>query len=842
MTERILLFACVVFFEKAALPILIPSTLPDMPQTPTLTGQPLMDLLDRARDLLEDDSDSTITQAERQAAVAELLRQHSLAPDNLSDLNYLHWLWLQVEQPLEANAALQQHRAAVLSHPGADEGTAFTWKLLDVESRWYINQQNHPADHSEGTKRLATLLAQLHADPVMHAEHGEAWGEMVLLYEAWDLIEADIQWMQRQPRDEDIPAAWHEALFYRRMAALSHRRGDEDALERHIHTAVAHLQTDSENITLWYWLQLAERVLPYAPQHVEIIVQAATMQLCGPVSANATATGNPFYNPVPSPAQRRYRLGCLARIQAQAYHALGEMEQALTCARAGLYAFDDDDDDNAFAAQVMQWHTDAGQIDAAADLAAQGLLHARNSWAQPAWLLVLDTYQSDTDPQRLALWWCLLAWPGIDPGTRKLLQDDEEDRDNPLPAPPYPPETCLAHARQHVQGYPLADWMEGVHLALQQQWQAALPLLEKGVAALPQHSNPDVLSLLWCARLVVLPVEEALARPLPTPQGATWGYGQGVILTHGLQERLHKYVQEPHCSRLPALESLQAPLQALAQRSYEAGMAQFEAFFAAGQGHFKSAAPHTYAMLCHNLSILLAPDEDEDFSQAHHVAALEAAIALEQKGMTASRFIEQFHSQLNRRRIQYNSGLLQSTQEKQAYVDAAENFWDISDGPQYTDYPPEWYLEGLTEVLDSLGRHSEIGIWIDRLHQWYASLDAEKQHDRHFTFLCLLAYQLIHLHAFAPEQVRTYVQQYLPAVLAQAPKEDSGYLLYRFAWLLHTLQEIPQALELYRLAEQSLLRDKDEDYIRQFLHLAREGIAKCTPVAKPKKPFWKFWG
>jgi len=813
-----------------------------MSQTPTLTGQPLIDLLDRARDLLADDSESTITQVERQAAVAELLRQYSLAPDCLRDMSYLHWLWLNVNQPAEANAALQQHRTAVLANPGADAATAFTWKLLDLESRWHINQHNHPADHSEGTKRLATLLAQLHADPVMHAEHGEAWGEIVLMYEAWDLIEADIQWMHCQPRDEDIPAAWHEALFYRRMAALSHRRGDEDAMERHIHTAIAHLQTDNENITLWNWLQLAERVLSYAPQHVEIIVQAATAQLCGPVSAEATVTDNPFYNPVPSPAQRHYRLGMLARIQAQAHHALGEVEQALACAQAGLYAFDDDDDDNAFAAQVMQWHIEAGQTDAAAELAAQGLLHARNPWAQPAWRWVLNTYPSDTDPQRLALWWCLLAWPGIDSDTREQLQGDEEDGDSPLPAPPHPPETCLARARQYVPDYPLADWMEGVHLALQQQWQAALPLLEKGMAALPQHGNTKVFTLLWCARLLALPVKEALARPLPVSQGASWNYSQGVVLSLQLQESLHNYVQEPHRSRLPALKSLQAPLQALAQRSYEEAIQQFEAFFASGQGHYKCAAPHTYAMLCHNLSILLAPDEDADFSQPQNIAALEAAIALEQKGMTASRFIEQFHSQLNRRRVQYDNGLLENTQDKHVYINAAEDFWDISNGPQYTDYPPDWYFETLSEVLASLGRHSEISVWIDRLHQWYASLDTQLQRRKQLTFLRILAYQLIELHAFAPEQVRAYVQQHLPAVVAQAPKEDSGVLLYRFAWLLRTLEDIPQALELYQLAEQSLLRDKDEDRIQQFLHLAREGIASCTPVDEPKKPFWKFWG
>jgi len=813
-----------------------------MSQDSPLTGQSLTDLLDRARDLLHDNTDSSITYAERQSAVAELLRQHSLAPTNLRDMGYLHWLWLQVEQPAEANAALHRHRAAVLANPGADSRTAFTWELLNLKSRWHIQQQKHLADHSEGTGQLAALLAQLHANPVMHEEHIEAWGEMALQYQAWDLMEVDLQWQYRQPRDEDIPAAWHEALFHRRMAGLFYRRGDENAMEQHIHTAIAHLQTDNESITLPHWLQLAQQVLQYAPQHVEIIVQAARAQLCGPVTADATATDNPFRNPLPSPAQRHYRLGLLARVQAQAHHALGEVEQALACAQAGLYDFDEDDDDIAFAAQVMQWHANAGHKDAAADLAAAGLLHVRNGWVQPAWRWVLGSYPKETEPQRLALLWCLLAWPGIDSETRQLLQGDEEDGDSgdsPLLAPPHPPETCLARARQYVPHYPLADWMEGVHLALQQQWQAALPLLEKGTATLPQHSNFVILTLLWGARLLALPAQKAMARPLPVPLGATWGYAQGVILDQNFQERLHQYVQEPHRSRLPALESLQAPLQALAQRSYETAIAQFEAFFASGQGHYKSASPHTYAMLCHNLSILLEPDEGVDWSQSRQAKAMEAVIALEQKGMTASRFTEQYLSQLNRRRRQYNGGLLKSTHDKQTFIDAAEQFWDIANGPRYTDYPPVYYLESLTEALESLGRHSEISIWIDRLHQWYTCLDAEEQRNEHFTFLGLLSYQLIQLHAFAPEQVSAYMQQYLPAVVAQAPKEDSGYLLYRFGWLHHTLQDTPQALKLYRLAEKSLLRDKDEDRNRQFLQLTRNGIADCT--AKRKKPFWKFW-
>jgi len=795
----------------------------------TLQGEALTELFDRAYALLQERADSSITLPERQAAVAELLRQQPLAPSNLRALGYLHDLWLQIDQPFEANAALHQHRAAAMANEGADESTAFDWELLNLQSRWLINEQNNtPADHSEGIRQLATLMAQMQADPGLSAQESQKWLDVATRYQAWELIQAHMEWQHGDVPDEDSPVAWREADFHHKLAELDHRRGNAAGIDTHLQTALKHLKTDDGELSLRDWLHFANRTLRFAPQHVATFIQAATARLCD----------NPPQDKQPSTAQRRYRLAHLARVQAKAHHAQGEVQQALACAQLGLYLLDQDEDDLQFAAQVMQWHADAGNQDEAAELAVQGLLHEcspGSKWAQNAWVMALHTYHHDTNPQRLALWWCLLAWAGIDPDTRELLQGDE-DGDNRLPPPPHPPEECLAQARQHVPGHPLADLIDGVHLAHQQQWQAALPLLEKSITALPQHANCDFLTLLWAARLVVLPIKKALARPLPQSQGARWNCLQGDLLDGNLPKKLTTLVQESQRQHLPPLETIQTKLQTLAKRSYETGMQQFEAFFANGRGHYQNAAPHSYAILCHNFALTVSVKSSKK--------ALDTAIALETKGLAVGHFfLKQRRSQLRFMVQKLDDNFPHNTQDRQALVRTAEAFWHISCEQSDNDYTPPRYFEYVTATLAQLQRHSEVGLWIDRLHQWYEALNEEEQRDHQLGFLQTLVFMLLHVIKFtSPQQARPYLQRHHNTIINLADYPQSGPLLIRCAKLYEELQDIPQALALYGMAEKCLNIPNNE-YHKGFLPIAQAGSKRCNKLLRRQtgKPFWKFW-
>jgi len=163
-------------------------------QRACLKGEALHALFERAWALLqvdEDDDQSGISEAERKAAVSELLYQPPLAPADMDELSHLHHLWMALDAPETANAALHQHRDAVLS-ASTDAGDAPGWELLELGSRWHF-------DPSGGTERLAALMAQLHADLEMCAELEDLWEDVAVRYQAWELVEAHLDWQHQQP-------------------------------------------------------------------------------------------------------------------------------------------------------------------------------------------------------------------------------------------------------------------------------------------------------------------------------------------------------------------------------------------------------------------------------------------------------------------------------------------------------------------------------------------------------------------------------------------------------------------------------------------------------------------
>jgi len=90
-------------------------------------------------------------------------------------------------------------------------------------------------------------------------------------------------------------------------------------------------------------------------------------------------------------------------------------------------------------------------------------------------------------------------------------------------------EECLQRARDAADlladpNPPLLALVTGMQWVHQQQWAKALPHLEHAVAALPEHANPDIVFHLVMARLFILPLDQALARPFPASHQADWCY------------------------------------------------------------------------------------------------------------------------------------------------------------------------------------------------------------------------------------------------------------------------------------------------------------------------------
>jgi len=748
-----------------------------MTQPAVLKGDALHALFERAWALLnmdDEDGHSGISEAERKAAVGELVNQHTLAPANMPELTELYHLWMALDAPKTANAALHQHRETALSAHNAAACAALEWELMELDSR-------HSFAPDDGAERLAALAQAWHRH-ALWPEYRDKWMRIARQYQVWQALEAQIdrdRQQQSQPGAE--PEALLDAIACWRKAELAHERGDQDALMRHFHAALARMDTGGDKIEFVDWKVFANKILEVSPQHVAAVLHTATPHLID-------STPPPF-TPV-----RRYRRAHFARLHARAQYALGQLQQALASAQAGCFDLDDDASGHTFAAQVMQWHLEAGNMDKAAELALQGVLSVREGWALPGYALALKWCEQDTSPLRLLRWWCILAWAQMDVEVCRMLQQGAAA----LPAPP-PPLECLARAREHAPEHPLPDLLQGIFLARRKDWPAALALLERGVPALPELANPDLVLTLWAARLIGLPVHEAIARPFPHSGGADWCASLAITLDSEPEDLLN-LIGEEHLQRLPPRPALDSLLRPLAKRYFQEAIARYEAFFASGQGHYKDASPNAYAIACNNLGILhRLHDEDID-----------AAIILHHKGIAACPFAEQYDNLLSCAVGQYLLKLLPRRRDHEAFLEVAESVW------QHTTRggsvrPPPGYFGMVADSLAKLGRSSEISIWMDRLHQWYDALDPDERQDRQQAFVGTLVSQLFEFSAEHPGQARIHLNRHLPAILALADTPGTGLLLFDGAHSFERCDGIGQALSIYRLTEARLLQDLDHD-------------------------------
>jgi tetratricopeptide (TPR) repeat protein len=474
-------------------------------------------------------------------------------------------------------------------------------------------------------------------------------------------------------------------------------------------------------------------------------------------------------NPAASQAVRTHRKVHAARLQAMACHAMGQPEAALQLAAMGRFGLVDDSDD-AFSGLVLQWLEEAGRLSDAADLALESVLHSRPGSARQGYELALRRVEQDTG--HAPAWALILAWSGLDPDMQDILEDS--------PAAPRSADDYLALARAQAPGHPLPDLIEGWRLARNRQWEQALPLLERGVGEQPRYANSELLPLLWAARFAVLPAAQALQRPFPQGHGAHWCYAAGVVLDD--EDDLAPIMGEGR--QVPPDEVCEP----LVQRYYEEGLARFEAFWASGQGMYKDAHLHVYSMLCNNLAIKYRMQQRYD-----------EAAALHHKGLSSSPFAE------------HHDGLLWCAigkDDRAGIVTAAL-------------------------ALYQLGRAGEIGIWLERLDQWFEELDDDDRRAQRRDYLAALMSLLDYFSENHGELVRPRLDALLPEVRALG----ECYTLRRLACAMESCGPIDQAVALHREAIAQLTADDSEQEHR----MAKDGLQRCLKLRSGSKPWWKLW-
>jgi len=341
----------------------------------------------------------------------------------------------------------------------------------------------------------------------------------------------------------------------------------------------------------------------------------------------------------------------------------------------------------------------------------------------------------------------------------------------------------LARARTIAPGHPMHDLIEGAMLADAMQWEAALPLLEHGVLALPAWADNHSVRLLWCARFQCLTEKQALCRPFPESHDAVWCLDTALDL---IPDNGFINTTCPTSS-----DKTREQRSALGIRYYEQGLARCEAFFASGQGAFMDADYDIYSRLCNNLAV--------QYRCKHN--RLQQAIALHRAGLACY-----VHSQ-------HYSNLMFCAHEAENWdevLHAAESHWHASRTSPFLgeeEYNPLNYAAYIIEALVHRGRTLEISIWHDRLHTWWHDRDSEEDEEDEDDDANLRADYLETLMLYldkyvqvCPQETYTLLQTHLPEI-HNTPHCRSN-TLYLAGWVLarcsHQHQDI---LALYHKAQ-----------------------------------------
>lgn len=765
----------------------------------TLQGDALHAFIEQAYELLHAHNDhAAISPEERKAAAVELMEQQNFAPASVPELERLHDFWLMLDRPDTANALLQAHRdTAEKAHEGDDQAMgSVSLSLSDIQSCLRFDQGRAVALLLPTAHKISQLPESVDAEV-----YWMGWESLTDACQAWDVAEHGVDLRRTQEKadpDNEGEQAYGDAMACVRKADLARQRGDSASISRQIQAAITTLSSADadQEADFDHWMLLAHRILELAPQSIPSLLMACEQYLAR------------TEEPTPSQAVKAHRQVKIVRLQALACDQMGQREAALQLAPKGHFGLTDDPGDP-FTERVLYWLMEAGKLDELAPLALESVVHARSGSGLAAYKIALELI--DKDLAHGNTWALILAISQIDEDMRQMLASE--------PRPPLPANDYLERVRASEPHHTILALTEGMRYSVKRQHEKALPLLEQSVGLHPEIADSDKLPALWAARFAVLPLEEALARPFPHAHGGHWCYAAGVVLDDaddlaplmgGKKKVPEEEVREP-----------------LVVRYYEEGLARFEAFWATGQGEFKDADLHVYSMLCNNLAI-----------KYRFLDRYDEAAALHHSGLASSPFAE------------HQSGLLWCAigkEDNPAIVAEAERLWHFAQEHGYGRHDPPNYFPAVAVALYELDRTAEISIWLERLDEWFESLDEDEQKEERRDYLAAMMSLLDFFSTAHPELVLPRLRANLPEV--RALKES--YTLRRVACAMETSgATLEEALALHHESAANL--DKNEDDESEF-RMSREGIERVErKIAEARgetesghssasKPWWKFW-
>ena len=757
----------------------------NLPSPAPLTGAALHDFLDEAESALALQEETGVSDELRQSTLAALLARQACRADDLEGVSHLHRLWLQAGRPDQALRVLQDDGQAAVGvlppEERADGSLRLAFWRIEVLVKQGRGSPTAALQHSLDQAEQA-LAAQAGTD------NGSAWIHLAdLSSQAGDhararrCVQALHQHNASDP-DRDTYRAWDAAMLNARLAASHQAEGRPEQAQACARAAVDALATATpgQDVDADDWLNLGERLLGVAPALIDDIARHAPGRL--PPDAAA-------------PLHRKLAVQ-LARLRARALHARGLLDQALAQASAGRFCLSCGEEDG-FSAAVLDWLMEAERWPEAARLAVELANSEREGSGLHACRTAIAHRERGTEDNETRMHWLL---------ARACMAQYEELREShgitDLAAhwEPY-----LRQAEQCMPGHPLIQLMRGEYMLLAECDPAQTLRCLEAVAGLPDWASGYVLENLYLLRMRVHGVPQALAMPFIPSAGGSWNYHIGVRL-EDLQESL------PEGTEWPWQE-----VRALQARYYEQGLARFEAFFATGDGHYRSGDIHDYSMLCNNLGINYRCYQDKP----------ELALPLHAKGIDASSFAEHYNGIVNCHR---------DMQNHEALVASAEQLWNYATTYGYGRHRPDQYFNEVSQSLWELSRSAEAVIWRQRLQEWWDSLDEEDQRQYGDSHLHTLVMLLCEMTVEQAEDSLPQIEALLPRIRAceWTAVHANAALAFKRAG------QHQRALALYQELLPRCASSSEEDVGRR--RRAEEALAECRQALRAQRPWWKFWG
>ena len=772
-----------------------------------LQGDALDAYLDQVEAIYDsEDEEQAQEWSTRQSAANAHLAQRSMLPDDLDQLRRLYRLWSMGGQPAQALASVQEHQTRLLgdlSHH-AQRDAAVTMAMMQ-------------ADAAEDVPGLAPEHYRAVVQNAIHAV--DQWGEQGDPDRAWrflarhahqaqafDLQEQiyrkQHQHKSRQPERASF-RAWDDAVLATRLGGIEAAKGNATSARDFGHYAFAKLQQPGagQDIDTDDWLKLADEVVTLAPD-----LQTAY--------SDHTLASLP---PSASPAARRDTLAQLARVQARSLYRQGQIDAAIAKGLEGRFALTQDSSDE-MSAQLIDWLVQAGRLPEAAHMAFESTLHSRGISKQAGARQALAHLGENAG----APYWALSL----------MAASQDDDMGEFLPDGMEPEQACAhfsAIVQQQSPNHPLWRVLQGNALFVAEQYAEALPLLET-LRDLPQYANGELSYRLFVARARNLGLAAALQTPFIRADGASWCYAMGVHLDDDWE--LKQALGVPG-EELPEDWPYDELLRWI-KHYYETGQARFEHWFATGQGSYKDGDLHDYSMLCNNLAIKYRYN-DENY---------DGALALHAKGIATSPFAEHYNGIVS---------TYIATDNYPQIISAGEQLWHYSKENGYGRHDPSGYFPKVAYALYQQNRNVENSIWLERLDEWWSTLDEEEQSESRYDYLSSLLNQLDYYSATHGAEVLPRLQALLPELV----KRKNAYLLRRAGDAMQTSGSATQAMQIYQDAQRFSAdshpdeRQRLEESIAELrpqlskadkASLASSSAASNAPNAGGSgKPWWKFW-